>query len=214
MTAQPFLIFDLDGTLVDSIPDLTLATNLLREELDLEQISAQQVRLMVGDGASMLVKRALGETLYEERHLQRYLQLYEHHLLDNTACYPGVRELLAAHEPAKMAIVTNKPYHLSVKLLNGLGLSDRFTSIIGGDSLDKKKPHPMQVEQAIADLGCQPSQAVMIGDHHTDLIAGRAAGASICFCSYGIGHADGIDYDYRVESSEELLSLFPGSTCE
>ena len=205
-----YLLFDLDGTLVDSVPDLTLSLNLLRAELDHPPLTEKQVAGIVGDGVSVLVKRALGENLYHPDHLARFMQLYDEHLLDHTQCYPGIKELLNRHSAEKMAIVTNKPYQLTLKLLEGLNLIQNFKIIVGGDSYAEKKPHPMPVIKALEGLGAEPEQAVMIGDHHTDLHSGRGAGTAICFCAYGLGHTDGLTPDFRAEQSTDLLQLFPG----
>lgn len=210
MSKPPYLLFDLDGTLVDSIPDLALSVNLLREELDLEPLQDQQVRTLVGDGASVLVKRALGDDLYEKQHLTRFMEIYDQHLLDNTLCYPGIKELLNSHPAENMAVVTNKPYDLTIKLLAGLNIKDCFKAVIGGDSLEHKKPHPLPVQTALKQLNANPGQAVMIGDHHTDINSGRAAGTAVCFCAYGIGHNDNLEYDFYAHQATDLLTFFPG----
>ena len=207
-----YLLFDLDGTLVDSVPDLTLSLNLLRAELDCSPLLEKQVALMVGDGVGALVKRALGEDLYRSAHRDRYMQLYGEHLLDYTSCYPGIEEFLSYHSANKMAIVTNKPYQLTMKLLDGLNLTRHFKVVIGGDSYAEKKPHPLPVIKALERLSADPKQAVMIGDHHTDLYSGREAGIATCFCAYGMGHTDDLTTDYYAEQSTDLLQLFPEST--
>lgn len=207
-----FLLFDLDGTLVDSVPDLALALNLLRREFELPPLSRHQTAAIVGDGASMLVRRALGDALYSQRNLDRFIDLYSCHLLDNTRCFPGIEDLLIRHSPERMAVVTNKPYDLSVKLLEGLNILKYFKLIIGGDSLPHKKPHPLPVVKALDGLGATPEQAVMIGDHHTDIHSGHEAGTAVCFCAYGMGHDDGLKSAYRAERSTDLLKLFPGGS--
>ena len=210
---QPqFLIFDLDGTLINSLPDLLTALNLLRRELALEPLTTAQVTKMVGDGATLLVKRALGPDLYEDCHLQRFLELYGQHLLDQTHCYPGIEELLSHHNPQHMALVTNKPILYTRRILEGLNLSRFFRAVIGGDSYPFKKPHPYPLQQALDQLGGHPHQALMIGDHHTDLYAARDAGIATCFCAYGFGHCGDCIPDYRVATATELLSLFPGKS--
>ena len=206
-----YLLFDLDGTLVDSVPDLTISLNLLRAELDRPPLLQKQVAHMVGDGVSVLVKRALGDHLYHPDHSDRFMHLYSEHLLDHTRCYPGIAELLSSHPADRMAIVTNKPYQLTIELLEGLKLSKNFKLIVGGDSYAEKKPHPLPVIKALEGLGADPQQAVMIGDHHTDLYAGREAETAICFCAYGMGHSDGLTTDFHAEQSTDLLRLFPGS---
>ncbi|MEA3543799.1 MAG: HAD-IA family hydrolase [Thermodesulfobacteriota bacterium] len=206
-----YLLFDLDGTLVNSVPDLTLSLNLLRTELNCPPLAENQVANMVGDGVAVLVKRALGEELYLPGHRDRFMQLYNEHLLDHTRCYPGIAELLSSHPADKIAIVTNKPYQLTIKLLEGLKLIKNFKIIVGGDSYAEKKPHPLPVIKALEGLGADPQHAVMIGDHHTDLYAGREAGTATCFCAYGMGHSDGLTAEFHAEQSTDLLRLFPGS---
>jgi len=209
--SHSYLLFDLDGTLVDSIPDLALSLNLLRQERDLPVLKIDQVHTMVGDGASLLVQRALGEELYSHQLLLRFMEIYEQHLLDNTRCYAGIENLLRSHSAEKMAVVTNKPYDLSIKLLEGLNIKDAFKVIIGGDGLKKKKPHPLPVQTALSLLGAKPKQAVMIGDHHTDICSGQAAGTAVCFCAYGIGHDGNLPYDFCAHQATDLLHLFPGN---
>lgn len=209
-----YLLFDLDGTLVDSVPDLTISLNLLRTELGCPPLPQNQVSDMVGDGVSILVERALGEDLYQPAYTDRFMQLYSEHLLDHTRCFPGIEELLSYHSADKMAIVTNKPYQLTMNLLEGLNLVKNFKIIVGGDSYVEKKPHPLPVIKALEGLGADPKQAVMIGDHHTDLYAGREAGTATCFCAYGMGHTDGLTTDFHAEQSTDLLQLFPESSFE
>ncbi len=212
MKAPRYLVFDLDGTLVDSVPDLTISLNLLREELGCSPVSEQQVATMVGDGVTVLVKRVLGDELFQTEHVTRFMQIYDDHILDNTRCYPGSEELFSYHATEQMAIVTNKPYLLTVKLLEGLNLTRYFKKVIGGDSYAEKKPHPLPVLTALEALNADPQQTVMIGDHHTDLRSGLGAGTMTCFCAYGMGHADGLLPDFKAEQSTDLLQLFPGSS--
>ncbi|HEY5672817.1 MAG TPA: HAD-IA family hydrolase [Malonomonas sp.] len=210
MTATPeFLLFDLDGTLIDSVADLTCALNILGAELGHAPLATDYVRTIIGDGATKLIKRAFGPDNYQRDQLLRFLEIYSEHLLDNTCCYPGISELLHRHPTEKMALVTNKPHRLTVDLLQGLGIAQHFKAIIGGDSYPEKKPHPQPVHEALQLLGAPAEKAVMIGDHHTDLYSGKAAGVATCFCAYGLGHTDGLSPDYLAESSTDLLRLFP-----
>jgi phosphoglycolate phosphatase len=202
-------LFDLDGTLVDSVADLATAVNLLRAELDLEPISQKTVGHFVGDGARMLVRRALPENLHHDRHLERFLFFYRAHLLDQTRLYPGIQEFLDARPPSRMAVVTNKPYLLTVELLKGLNLLSRFGAIIGGDSCPVKKPDPLPVQTALRQLGAHPRRSVMIGDHHTDLSAGQAAGLATCFCTWGMGNDGGVPSNFRAYSPADLSRIFP-----
>ena len=203
-------LFDLDGTLVDSLTDLVTAVNLLRHELFLPPLDAAAVRSYVGDGATALVRRALPAGLFTTARLERFLELYGQHLLDTTRPYPGIPEFLARHRQQPLAIVTNKPLGLTRKLLGGLDLDHYFPVLVGGDSCDEKKPSPLPVRLALEQLGVNAADAVLIGDHHTDLSAGRAAGVRTCFCSWGLGKQGGIDPDFLATTAAALLQLFPG----
>jgi phosphoglycolate phosphatase len=202
------MLFDLDGTLIDSAADLGTAVNLLRAELDLAPLDMETVCAYLGDGATMLVRRALREQ-FSEQHLRRFLELYRGHLLDQTRIYPGVDDFLMAHQGKKMAVVTNKPLELSMAILYELGLMPFFGSVIGGGSGLAKKPDPAPVYQALRELQADSDRALMVGDHHTDLRAGRAAGIKTCFCAYGIGRSDETPYDYYAATPADLLRLFP-----
>ncbi|HXV19908.1 MAG TPA: HAD-IA family hydrolase [Desulfuromonadales bacterium] len=204
-------LFDLDGTLVDSVADLATAVNLLRAELSLPPLDIPTVRGYVGDGATFLVKRSLPEGLFSEERLQRFLVHYGEHLLESTVLYPGIRTFLDERKNSglKMAVVTNKPHRLTRLLLEGLALSGYFPVVIGGDSLPQKKPDPRPVWRALEELAAAPQSTILIGDHHTDLAAGRAAGIRTCFCAWGIGEDGGLPHDFRAATPYDLPTLFP-----
>ncbi len=202
-------LFDLDGTLIDSLPDLTTALNLLRGELSLPPLDRSETARMIGDGATMLVRRATPSESFSAQRVQRFLDIYRAHLLDETRLFPGIDQFLMRHQGHRMAVVTNKPYDLSLAILCELGLDAFFSALIAGDGRRAKKPDPEPVLEALRELECAPQQAVMIGDHHTDLRAGKAAGVQTCFCAFGYGHDDGLSPDYRAETGTDLLRLFP-----
>jgi phosphoglycolate phosphatase len=208
MHPQTFL-FDLDGTLVDSVADLATAVNLLRGELDLPPLDLPTVRRHVGDGATMLMTRSLPEGWFSRERLERFLSLYRDNLLVHTVVYPGIRDFLDLHRHCKMAVVTNKPFVFARDLLEGLDLLRYFPVVLGGESCPAKKPDPAPVLCALDALGAQNKGAVMIGDHHTDLKSGRSAGILTCFCAWGIGQDGGVPHDFRAEDPRDLLKLFP-----
>jgi phosphoglycolate phosphatase len=213
MTFDSYL-FDLDGTLVDSVADLATAVNLLRAELSLPPLDIPTVRGYVGDGATFLVKRSLPAGLFSAERLQRFLLHYGAHLLESTVLYPGIRPFLDKLQSAgmKMAVVTNKPHRFTLLLLEGLTLSGYFPVVIGGDSLPQKKPDPRPVWRAMEELAAAPQSTILIGDHHTDLAAGRAAGIRTCFCAWGIGQDGGLPHDFRAATPYELPTLLPVQT--
>ena len=198
MSIDAFL-FDLDGTLVDSIPDLTRSINLLREELHLTAITSGTVRTYVGDGVGLLLQRALPEEHVNPRNRKRFMDIYSSHLTDETIIYPGIMDFLELHISKPMAVVTNKPQHLAEIIVERLGLASL-----------QKKPHPDMVHRALELLGSVPQRTVLLGDHHVDLRAAQAAGTRSCFCAWGLGHDDGLKADYQAATTAELPLLFPG----
>jgi len=205
------LLFDLDGTLVDSIGDLAGALNALREELQLEPLAVAGVRRMVGDGARKLVERALPPEFHSKERMHRFLELYGQRLTRETRPFPGINELLESCRDWPMAVVTNKPVAMAQTIVDALELSRYFPVVLGGDSCVEKKPHPLPVLEALRRLDATPQQAVMIGDHHTDLRAGSAATCRTCFCSWGYGEDGGETPTWRADSVAELQALLTGA---
>lgn len=185
------LIFDLDGTLIDSKLDLALSINATLENMGRAPLPHENIFGMVGSGASVLVQRALGlkdVTDGEvETGLAYFLSYYRGHMLDNTVAYPGVREGLALLENYPMAVLTNKPVNFSRAILDGLGLSRYFRFVYGGNSFEKKKPHPMGVETLLRELGSQPQEAMIMGDSEIDIQTARNSGIWACGVTYGLG---------------------------
>ena len=202
-------LFDLDGTLINSAHDLASAVNRLRHHLDLPPLDQNTALSFVGDGATKLVQRALPEGIYQAEHLTLFLHLYEQHLVEQSCCYHGIREFLHHHRALPLAVVSNKPHHLAVALLEQLDLIEPFSLILGGDSLSEKKPHPLPILYAAKQLNIDPQHCVMIGDHHTDLYSAQAAGCASCFCHYGFGQAAAAPMTWSVNNADELLTLFP-----
>jgi len=207
-----YFLFDLDGTLVDSIPDLTTAVNLLRAEFSLPSLSTQQVRGFVGDGVGLLVQRALPPELFSPACRLRYMEIYAAHLTDETHIYPGIIDFLTLHRAKPMAVVTNKPQPLAEIIVERLGLKPFFREVIGAEAGLRKKPHPEMVVHALQRLGGRPDQAILFGDHHVDLRAAQAAGVKSCFCAWGLGHTENLTADYLALTAAELPKLFPGES--
>jgi phosphoglycolate phosphatase len=185
------VVFDLDGTLIDSVPDLQAALNETLREIGKPPLAQEAVRRMIGDGTAMLVARGLAasgvaaDTLAER--LPRFLALYEADPVSRTRPYPDVLQVLAnlVAEGRRLAICTNKPQTATLAVLRGLGLDGFFSAVVGGDALPVKKPDPGHVLGAIAALGATPEEAVMVGDNENDVAAGKGAGVPVVLVRYG-----------------------------
>jgi phosphoglycolate phosphatase len=207
------VVFDLDGTLVDSRRDLANATNALLVELGGAPLDEDAVTGMVGEGAGLLVRRALtaaGLDPGTAGALERFLALYDTRLLDHTRPYPGVTEALDWLRPrVRMAVLTNKPERATRAVLSGLGLSPYFMELIGGDSMHGRKPDPAGLLHLAAAVGAEPADVLMVGDSAVDLDTARRAGTRICLARYGFGFripaGDLRDDDLRVDSPLELV---------
>ena len=184
------LIFDLDGTLVDSKLDLAYAVNAARAHMGLPPIDNDRVYSYVGDGAPVLMRRALGPEASETevlKALEFFLQYYGEHKLDHTRPYPGVPEALdeLSRAGVQMAVLTNKPVKVSRAILEGLGLGKYFARIYGGNSFEQKKPDPLGVETLLSELGVERQRTLMVGDSAVDIRTARNAGIKVCGVTYG-----------------------------
>lgn len=211
------VMFDLDGTLVDSVPDLATAVDRMLVELGREPAGVERVRQWVGNGARVLVRRALaggldhsavGEAESEEA-LAHFLDIYAdcHELI---TLYPGVHELLEALSTAavELAVVTNKPERFVAPLLEQVGLGGYFRWIIGGDTLPQQKPDPAALLQVMRLAGVTKEQSLFVGDSRSDVLAARAAGVPCVAVSYGYNHGRPVaeeEPQLVVDSMAELL---------
>ena len=187
---QPLLIFDLDGTLIDSRHDLANSVNAARAHLGLPRITNETVYSYVGNGVPVLIKRALGAGASEQdlTLAQRFfLDYYREHMLDYTHLYPGTTEALEKLSAAgiKLAILTNKPVRFSREIVEGLGIAPYFLHVYGGNSFEQKKPHPMGVETLMGQCGADRENTVMIGDSSVDIQTARNAAVHSWGVSYG-----------------------------
>lgn len=212
MEPARLLIFDLDGTLIDSLPDLTDATNLIRTHFGLPGIGIPQVRKLVGQGARSLVERALpGATAAEvDQALVEFLDYNLAHIADKTRPYPGVPETL--HELAgfgiPMVVLSNKNVDLCREVLDKLGLGQAFSDVFGADSFPFKKPSPEPVLAVLKEFGVPAAHCVMVGDSINDIAAGGGAGVTTVGCSYGYGEpSELLAAQYQVADFPSLLHL-------
>jgi phosphoglycolate phosphatase len=213
------LIFDLDGTLIDSKLDLALSVNAALDEMGREPLPDEQIFSYVGQGAPSLIARALGDGATEEeclRALEFFIKYYSAHKLDNTVLYPGVRELLSALTGMPMAVLSNKPVGASRGILQGLGLAGHFRFVYGGNSFERKKPDPMGVETILREFGASPEQSMVVGDSDIDVLTARNAGTWACGVTYGFGSHRLAEYppDILVDNLTELLPHLSGARVE
>ena len=193
MSRFAHLIFDLDGTLVDTKADLAAATNHMLRELSLPLLSVAQVEGFIGLGARVLIERALGQerTNLVTDGFALFMDYYNAHLLDRTKPYPGMETLLAAARAQGMSlsVLTNKPEQPTRAILSGLGLSDYFSAVIGGDTLPKRKPDPEGIFVLQQAVGRALTETLLVGDSEIDMRTGRAAGIATCGVTWGFGRA-------------------------
>jgi len=202
-TNKKLLLFDLDGTLIDSVPDLALAVNHTLKSLHRPTFDENIIRSWVGNGASTLVKRALSggaeidenidETFFQNA-LSTFLDFYAKNLCVSTKLYEDVDSSIKILQEKgyRLAIVTNKPYDFVSPILDGLGLSNTFELCLGGDSLEKAKPNPEPLIYACEKLGVSIEDTLMIGDSKNDILAAKAAEMDSIGVSYGYNYGEDI----------------------
>jgi phosphoglycolate phosphatase len=208
------ILFDLDGTLVDSARDLQDAVNVLLAEEGLRAIDKAEVTSMIGDGVAKLVERAVAATGGDLTRIpllvDRFLAIYEANASRYTETYPGVQETLEELRKLglPLAVVTNKPYRATIDILDALGLRAYFRAVVGGDTLSKRKPDPAPIHLALERLDVEPAAALMVGDNYHDVQAARAAGVRAFAVTYGYSHKPHAELgaDRLLASMSELLS--------
>lgn len=214
------LVFDLDGTLIDSRLDLIHSVNATLRHIGRPELDGDLVASYVGDGAPTLVRRALGDTNTDNdallpRALEYFLAYYRQHKLDHTTVYAGIPEVLSGlAQPSNgvrrlMAVLSNKPVNPSRDILRALGLGDFFVHVYGGNSFPTKKPDPLGVSTILQETGVAAAEALMIGDSAVDVLTGRNAGLWTCGVTYGFApHTlENSPPDVLVETPPELGEL-------
>ena len=221
-TNKKAILFDLDGTLIDSAPDLALAINHMLTRIGRDEISPSIIRSWVGNGASILVQRGLSgqseiaddlDPALVEKALTIFLDFYAKHLCVDTVTYPHVRSSLKILKAKgyQLAIVTNKPYDFIQPILDGLALNGLFELLIGGDSLDKRKPDPLPLHYACEKLELTVDQCVMVGDSKNDVLAANAANMQSIGLSYGYNYGEDIKEhgpDVSFDDFADIIATF------
>lgn len=211
------VIFDLDGTLIDSSRDLANAVNATRAHLGLAPIENETVYSYVGNGAPVLIRKALGPEYANEEvqsALEYFLAYYREHMLDNTVLYPGVREVLDQFRRAglTMAVLTNKPVRFSQGIVDGLGLGAHFRRVYGGNSFGQKKPHPVGIETLMNEAGAAREETLMVGDSSVDVQTARNARVTACGVTWGFQPDTFAEWppDFLVHTADELAERVLG----
>jgi phosphoglycolate phosphatase len=216
------VIFDLDGTLIDSRLDLVHSVNAALRHIGRPELPDNIIASYVGDGAPILIQRALGGEAVDEalirKGLEFFLSYYREHKLDHTTVYPGIIEALMAIQqssngtPRKMAVLSNKPVNPSRAIVEALGLGQFFSQVYGGNSFSTKKPDPEGARKLLEESGVQPQQAAIVGDSHVDVRTGRNAGLWTVGVTYGFAtHTlEEEPPDILVEEPHEVGAVFSG----
>lgn len=211
------VIFDLDGTLIDSSRDLANSVNATRASLDLPPLEDATVYSYVGNGAPVLIRKALGPE-YSDDEVQSallyFLGYYREHMLDNTVLYPGVRAVLDRLRDAgiTMAVLTNKPVRFSQAIIDGLDLTSHFLRVYGGNSFEQKKPHPVGIETLLGECGAAREKTIMVGDSSVDVQTARNARVTACGVTWGFQPETFAGYppDFLIHDPEELTARIIG----
>ena len=218
------VIFDLDGTLIDSRLDLVHSVNAALRHINRPALPDDVIAGYVGDGAPILIQRALGGEAVDEalvrKGLEFFLTYYRAHKLDHTTVYPGIQQALAAIQnsgngvPRKMAVLTNKPVNPSRAIVDALGLGRYFSQVYGGNSFATKKPDPEGALKLVSESGVRPDQTAMVGDSHVDIRTGHNAGLWTVAVTYGFApHTLEVETpDVVVDHPSELAEVFPQSS--
>jgi phosphoglycolate phosphatase len=196
------LVFDLDGTLCDSAPDISASLRRVLRRMGKPEVSHEQVVQAIGSGVRLLIERTSPPP--HAPVVEAFMAEYAEHLLDETRLYPGVAETLE-RLPMRKVVLTNKPVGLARRVVSGLGIEGRFETVFGGDSFPVRKPDPACFRAAAGDA----RRPLMIGDSGVDVATGRNAGVKVCAVTYGYhkpGELDGADV--RIDRFDQLLGLF------
>jgi len=204
------IIFDLDGTLVDTSIDITNALNYALKPYGMKELTVEDTIKMVGEGITKLVEKILVDEKSQLRDtiIERFLDYYSKHLIDHSSVYPHVRETLEKLNGYKKAVISNKREYLSTELLEKLDLLKYFDLVVGSDTTSEKKPSSIPVIHALSKLDVNHNETIIVGDSNNDIEAGKKANIKTVAVTYGYRERQYLmDADYMINSIEELLFL-------
>ena len=216
------VVWDLDGTLVDSAADIAAALNRLLSEERLPELDDERIRDMIGEGVPTLIRRGLAahDVTADEQRLgrlvERFLVIYSASATAYTRLFPGVREVLATLGDAgiRQAVCTNKPEGITRQVLGDLGIASHFDVVIGGDTLPRNKPDPLPLRTTLQRLGVSPEQSLMVGDSAIDVLTAHAAGVDVAFVTfgYGPGPSEPQRADFLIDDVAQITALAAGDS--
>ncbi|MCA6085811.1 HAD family hydrolase [Candidatus Endomicrobiellum agilis] len=207
-----FLIYDLDGTLVDSLGDIASSVNSVRKDNGFDYLSLEQVRSYVGSGVNALISKAIPgkDEKFKQNTVDSFNSYYKRRMFDTTVMFSGVKEMLESLKDKKKAILTNKTEVYAKDIVRNLGISDYFVEVWGGDTLDIRKPDPKTILELAKNTKSDLSKTVMIGDSANDFLVAKAAGVASIAVSYGYCDFEQIEFykpDFIVKKPQEIVSI-------
>jgi phosphoglycolate phosphatase len=212
MRGVELIIFDLDGTLVDSRTDIANAVNFTLRKLGLKEKSVAEISSYIGMGVEDLIWKSLGDEQdkLHKKALSVFEEYYRVHSTDNSVLYPGVKEILEYFQEKKKAVITNRNYEFAEVALKAFGINGYFVDILSGDDAGCMKPSPCPLDKCIDKLDVDKERAIIVGDMYIDILAGRRAGIITCAVTYGIGKKDDIvkaKPDYIIDNILQLKDI-------
>ena len=206
------IIFDLDGTLVDTAPDVREGINGALERMGLPPLSMDQVKRAIGPGRDEFFRVIFQdvENPDVDTFIARFREIYWDHCLDRTRLFPGMHDVLNRLDGQTLVVASNKPKVFTEKILKGLGIRDRFEFVMGPEDVAHPKPHPEMVVKVLTLAGGKPSKSIIVGDTANDLKAGRGAGVGLCGARYGYGNTEDLERmhpDFLIDFPLELMDI-------
>jgi len=206
------MIFDLDGTLADTLPDVSSSINHAVRKMGRPELTEEQMRKAIGPGGDEFIRAVLPE--YEEADKKTFLEYfrgyYDDHCLDSTLPFPGIPEILSNLSSVTLTVATNKPRAHAKKILSGLNLDAYFKALCTPENGVKEKPHPEMIFSLLETFGVDPHRTLLVGDTERDIVAGRSAGVEVCGVKYGYGGSEilqKLNPDFLIDSPAELLDI-------